>query len=407
MCIGMKDKGENMARIKNIRLRPILNSNADWTVEAEGFLKNGSWGRGASPTAIVPGKKEKRVTDRVNIQKLNVLEVKLKKQLVKKELEQQELDEYLSRELDEIGTDVSLALSLAFARAVSDFLKMEFVEYLSEQLNDGLRLSVPYILVPVFSGGVHSKNSENRDSFQQIMVCIREGRIEEKYEISKELSRTTEEQLIKRQKDFIVAASGGYVVEALRSTEGLELLQEILAIANCEDAVDIAIDVAAEHLHHAEGYSFDGKMYSSEEFLEIMKESVKRYQLCYVEDPFITDDSKCWNNLKNFCGKKTRIIGDDLFATQRENIDSTLAHGVVIKMNQVGNLSDTLAAIRETRQNEMAICVSHRSYETEDTTMCDLAVACAAEYIKIGGVKRGERIIKYNQLLRLEELIDN
>lgn len=96
-----------------------------------------------------------------------------------------------------------------------------------------------------------------------------------------------------------------------------------------------------------------------------------------------------------------------MFATQRENIDSSLAHGVVIKMNQVGNLSDTLAAIRETRQNEMAICVSHRSYETEDTTMCDLAVACAAEYIKIGGVKRGERIIKYNQLLRLEELIDN
>lgn len=407
MYVGMKVKGENMARIKNIRLRRILNSNADWTVEAEVFLKDGSWGRGASPKAIVSGKREKRITDRENIQKLNELELRLKKQLLEKDFEQQELDAYLSTELDDIGTDVSLALSIAFARAVADFFKLDFVKYLSEQLNDGSRLAVPHILVPVFSGGVHFQNSGNRDSFQQIMVCIKGGSVEEKYEISKELSRIAEEQLIKKQKGFMVAASGGYVVETLHSIERLELLQEILTIANCEDKVDIAIDVAAEHLQQREGYFLDGKMYSSEEFLKIVEEYVKRYQMCYIEDPFVTDDSKCWKKLKQICGKHTRIIGDDLFATQEENIDSTLAHGTVIKMNQVGNLSDTMAAIRKTRQNKMDICVSHRSYETEDTTMCDLAVACAAEYIKIGGVKRGERIIKYNQLLRLEELIDN
>lgn len=402
----MRGKGEYMAQIEDIRLRRILNSNADWTVEAEVFLKDGSWGRGTSPMAIVSGKREKRITDRVSIEKLNVLEAKLKRQLVERDFDQQRLDAYLNTELNEIGTGVSLALSLAFAKAVSSYLNMNFVEYLSKQINNCLGLAIPRILVPVFSGGVHSKKSENRDSFQQIMVCISGGGLEEKYKISKELSCITEEQLMKRSKDFIVAASGGYVVESLTSTERLELLQEILAIANCADTVDIAVDVAAEHLYHGRGYFYDGKIRSSEEFLEIMQECVMKYKLCYIEDPFITEDSRCWKILKKSCGDRARIIGDDLFATQRENINPILAHGVVVKMNQVGNLSDTAAAIKETRRNKMDICVSHRSYETEDTTMCDLAVACAAEYIKIGGVKRGERLIKYNQLLRLEELVN-
>lgn len=392
-----------MFRIINIKLRRILNSNADWAVEAEVFLEDGSQGRGSSPAAVIPGKRERTVTDKQTLRKLDEIEAELRRKFIEEDFDQHRLDAALSALLEEIGSDISLAVSLAFARAASNSMKVEYVTYLSGFLKGDLHVAVPNILVPVFSGGVHS---EQRDSFQQIMACIKEGRVEERYSISKKISCIAEEVLEKRQINIRVAASGGYVADSLNSVEQLELMQEILAVADCDKSVGVAIDVAAEHLHLGTGYLFDRKLRTRDEFLEIIRYCINQFQLCYIEDPFITEDSAYWEKLKKNCKGGVQIIGDDLFATQSTNIEPAVAHGVVVKMNQAGNLSDTFAAIKKARENKMAICVSHRSYETEDTAMCDLAIAAAADYIKIGSVRRGERIIKYNQLLRLEELVE-
>lgn len=389
-----------MFEIENIKLRRILNSNANWAIEADVLLKDSSWGRGSCPSAIISGKREKKITNKQSIGQMDIIEMELNKKLIHKRGNQQSLDAYLRTLSEEVGSDISLAVSLAFARAASCSLKIDFVEYLSGELQHDLNIIIPNILVPIFSGGIHSKN---RDSFQQIMVCIKQNSFSEGYWISKNLSCITEEILEKKQINFRIAASGGYATETLSSIEKLELLREILNITNFDKSIGIAIDIAAEHLHHGMGYYFEGKMMSSEEFLGLIQNYTEKFHLCYIEDPFIIEDIRCWKKLMKSFGKETHIIGDDLFATQVRNIDSALANGIVIKMNQVGNLTDTIATIIEARKNKMAICVSHRSYETEDTAMCDLAIASEAEYIKIGGVKRGERIIKYNQLLRLEE----
>lgn len=389
-----------MFEIENIKFRRILNSNADWAIEADVLLKDGSFGRGSCPAAIIAGKREKRITDDQSMAQLDIIETELNKKFIHKRENQQSLDTCLRLLSEEIGSNISLAVSLAFARAASCSLKIDFVEYLSRELQHDLNIVIPHLLVPIFSGGVHSKN---RDSFQQIMACIKQDGFREEYQISKDLSRITEEELVKRQINFKIAASGGYTIEKLSSIEKLELLREIINIAKYDQSIGVAIDVAAEHLQRGMGYYFEGKMMSSEEFLKLIQNCIEKFHLCYIEDPFIVEHIGCWKRLKKYFGKETLIIGDDLFATQVKNIDSELANGMVIKMNQAGNLTDTIASITEARKNSMVICVSHRSYETEDTAMCDLAIASKSEYIKIGGVRRGERIIKYNQLLRLEE----
>lgn len=393
-----------MFKISNIRLRCILNSNADMAVEADIFLNNNNWGRGSSPAAIIPGKRERNITDKQSIQKLDTMEKMLKNNLIGNEMDQQSLDAYLNTLIEQIGSDVSIAISIAFAKAAASSLKMDFVKYLFEQIQLNSYIGMPHILVPIFSGGVHSKCQT--DSFQQIMICINEDAIEKAFSISKDISRITERKLEEERIAFKIADSGGYVTEYLSTSEKLVFLQEIIAQTKYDRSVAIAVDVAAEHLLYETKYFLDGTLISSKELLEMIKQFILRFRLCYIEDPFVAEDIEYWKELKDYCGKTVDVVGDDLYATQAKYIDSRLASGAVIKMNQVGTLTDTLLAIKEARKNRMTICVSHRSHETEDVTMCDLAVAVAAEYVKIGGVRRGERIIKYNQLLRLKELME-
>lgn len=388
--------------IKNIKLRYILNSNAEKAIEADVFLTDGYFGRGASPAAIVPGIREKRITEKKKEDLLKE-EKKLKDFLINRSINQMQLDECLRILVDEIGTDITIAVSIAFARATASSRKIEMVEYLCRELKIKKEFKLPYILVAVFSGGVHSKSEMK--SFQQIMACIRGLDLEHSYNLSKDISEKIEVKLRKKGNTFTIGASGGYVVDCLSTKEKICLLQEIITENDYGNYVSIAIDVAAEHLKKGEKYLFEGQFICAEDFLKIIEQYINEFELSYVEDPFDTKDTKQWKEIKESCGKYTYIIGDDLFATQETFLDNNLADGIVIKMNQVGNLTDTLKAIVKAKRERMRICVSHRSKETEDTTMCDLAIASQAEYVKIGGIRRGERLIKYNQLLRLSEVL--
>lgn len=397
-----------MSNISNIKLRHILNSNADMAVEAEIELQDGTRERGSSPAAILPGKREKRTTDKQNMQRLNIIEDEIKECVLGNTFDQWKLDRYLDTLIEREGTDICLALSIAFAKAMASSEKINLAEYILRQLQVNSRMKMPYILIPVFSGGVHAKNSKNsKDSFQQIMVCIKETVLEQVYLTAKKIYLATENELEKRKIIYCIANSGGYMTEKLSTLEKLNLLREIIVEVGCDKSTAIAVDIAAEHLLREGQYCLDGELISSERLFELLYQYVNEFHMCYIEDPFVAEDVMKWERLRNLCGESVHIIGDDLFATQEKYIDPKYANGIVIKMNQVGTLSNSILAIQKARKKGLAVCVSHRSFETEDTTMCDLAVASAAEYIKIGGMRRGERLIKYNQLLRLAEILEN
>lgn len=192
------------------------------------------------------------------------------------------------------------------------------------------------------------------------------------------------------------------IVKDMTIDEKFKIVLDTIKTLNYEKEVTIAIDVAAEHFFKDDIYIYQGKTMKSKELNDILNQYIEKYNITYIEDPFDSNDEMYWKKMKSE-HKNISIVGDDLFATQDKYINSELANGIIIKMNQVGTLTGTINAFRKAKEENMTTCVSQRSIETEDTFMCDLAVAFNATYIKIGGPRRGDRIAKYNRLLRLEE----
>lgn len=192
------------------------------------------------------------------------------------------------------------------------------------------------------------------------------------------------------------------IVEDMTINEKFKMVLDTIKTLNYEKEVTIAIDVAAEHFFKEDIYIYQGKTMKSKELNDILNQYIEKYNITYIEDPFDSNDEMYWKKMQSE-HKNISIVGDDLFATQDKYINSELANGIIIKMNQVGTLTGTINAFCKAKEENMTTCVSQRSIETEDTFMCDLAVALNATYVKIGGPRRGDRIAKYNRLLRLEE----
>lgn len=195
--------------------------------------------------------------------------------------------------------------------------------------------------------------------------------------------------------------SSGIITKQMSTNEKFEILTKTLQKLGYDNNISIAIDVAAEHFYKNNTYIYQGNKLNSEKLYNILKEYIEKYNITYVEDPFDSNDEKWWKKIKRE-NPDVLIVGDDIFATQSKYIDRKLANGIIIKMNQIGTLTGTINTFKQAKINKMSTCVSHRSIETEDTFMCDLAVGLNSEYIKIGGPRKGDRIAKYNQLLRLE-----
>lgn len=197
-------------------------------------------------------------------------------------------------------------------------------------------------------------------------------------------------------------ASSGMITKQISTNEKFEILTKTIQKLGYSKNISIAIDVAAEHFYQNGNYTYQGKNINSEELYNILEEYIEKYNITYIEDPFDSNDEIWWEKIKKQ-NPNILIVGDDIFATQSKYINKKLANGIIIKMNQIGTLTGTINTYKNAKNNKMLTCVSHRSIETEDTFMCDLAIGLTADYIKIGGPRRGDRISKYNQLLRLEE----
>lgn len=380
-----------------ILLRRILNSAGKYAVEAEVHFEDGRWGRASSPSAICPGKREIPTTNSELIKKRALIEIISKREIG----EQQEWDEFLFQHKKNLGSDVLLSLSLAFARANAARMGKSLVSYIQDEANLDKQKVVCTPLAAVFSGGVHNINI--CDGMQQIMIMIKANSVLEMIEGILKLYGNIEEDIQNKGLLNGYSSSSGMLVDGLTCQEKLEYLCEMISKQGLENKAFIAIDVAAEHLKKERGYLFEGQIIESDRFREILENYIKHYPIIFMEDPFDSNDIQQWKKIQQNIQENVKIYGDDLSATQKQYLDNQIASGEVVKMNQVGTLSKTLETVKCLKKLGMEICVSHRSYETEDTFLCDLAVAIGAQYIKIGGPRRGDRIAKYNQLYRLYE----
>ena len=388
--------------ISQVRLRTILNSGGTLAAEAEINLDGGGYGRASAPVAIVPGRREQARTALAGLHEQDFIldiPITLSGQTYQ---DQKQFDDFLEQQIERYGADICLSLSLAFARAVAARQGDTLVRYICSLAET--RPSMPAPLVAVFSGGIHAESGSL--PFQQIMLTVDAAEAREAVQAVLQIYGSVEAELIKTEAFHSYSASSGMVTRKLSADQMLDMLAKHIEQNGYAHIARIAIDVAAEHLRSPNGlYRFGTSEISSQELIRRYSDLCRIYPISYIEDPFDPTDVDAWKTLRTQLNNDVLVVGDDLFATNSKYVDAELANAILLKMNQAGTLSATLRAALKARAEKMTLCVSHRSLETEDTFMCDLAVALGAHLIKVGGPRRGDRIAKYNQLLRLAESV--
>jgi enolase len=390
-------------RSVQVALRGVLTSMGAPTVEAEVRFSDGTRGTGSCPVAIAAGRLERRRGHRPGLGPLDGPFAVLAEHLTGVSADgQADWDALLVRHAEKtgLGTDTTLPLSLAYCRAEAEARGTELYARFADLA--GTRPAMPSLLVNVFSGGIHRAGPP--DSFQQIMMVV-DG-TDTAGAVGTAL--TAYARLERRYRDAPgaggLSASSGLLLDGVSTEELLGVLRSELDALGAGFA--LGFDAAAEHLATGDGdYRFEGRTLSGARFGRLVEDLAVRYGVGYVEDPYDPADEELWRATTARLTGRSEVIGDDLFATDPDRLRSGPAHGLVVKMNQIGTVSGTVAAVRRAQELGLSCCVSHRSGETEDTAMCDLAVGIGARHIKVGGPRRGDRTAKYNQLLRLAELV--
>ena len=414
--IGLQqDSGEY--KIQKIHAREILDSRGNPTVEVDVFTPKG-FGRASVPSGASTGTNEAlelRDADPNRYGGKGVLTaVKNVNTIIQKELlgldvrNQREIDE-LMIELDEtdnksnLGANAILGVSMAVAKAAADSVNIPLYRYFGG--SNAFTLPVP--TMNVLNGGKHAGNDL---AIQEFMIQPKGAEtFYEALQMGAEIYHVLGKLLEKKygRSSTNVGYEGGYAPKMSESVEALDaLVQAIEEAGYTESEVTIGLDAAASEFYEEELYNIDGKKLSSPELLDYYVELVNSYPILSIEDPFYEEAFEDFEALTNELWD-TIIVGDDLFVTSIERlskgVDMGAANALLLKINQIGTLSEAFDAATMASRNGYTVIVSHRSAETEDTTISDLAVAIGAEMIKTGAPARGERTAKYNQLLRIEE----
>ena len=414
--IGLQqDSGEY--KIQKIHAREILDSRGNPTIEVDVFTPKG-FGRASVPSGASTGTNEAlelRDADPNRYEGKGVLTaVKNVNTIIQKELlgldvrNQREIDE-LMIELDEtdnkssMGANSILGVSMAVAKAAADSLDIPLYRYLGG--SNAFTLPIP--IMNVLNGGKHAGNEL---AIQEFMIQPKGAEtFYEALQIGVEIYHVLGKSLGKKygSSSTNVGYEGGYAPKMSESTEALDsLVQAIEEAGYTESEVTIGIDAAASEFYEGGFYTIDGKKLTAQELLDYYVELVNSYPILSIEDPFFEEAFEDFGALTTELWD-TIIVGDDLFVTNIERlskgVDMGAANALLLKINQIGTLSESFDAATMASRNGYTVIVSHRSAETEDTTISDLAVAIGAEMIKTGAPARGERTAKYNQLLRIEE----
>ena len=403
-------------KIKNVIGREILDSRGNPTVEVDVILENGVIGRAAVPSGASTGEREAlemrdggdRYQGKGVLNAVNNVNTVLRDLVVGMDANDQKSLDYAMIELDgtdtksNLGANAILGISMAALKASATAAGKELYEYVGE----GRALPVP--MMNIINGGAHADN--NLD-FQEFMIIPQRDTIHERVRVGAEVFHSLKKVLNEKGYATGVGDEGGFAPNLGSNKEGFELIIEAIKRAGYKpfDDVKIAIDVAASEFYHDGKYHVDGKELTTDELIEFYEELVDIYPIISIEDPVDENYWEGFHKITEKLGDKVQLVGDDLFVTNKKclqlGIDHQAGNAILLKVNQIGTITETIETIELAKNHGYKTIISHRSGETEDTIIADLAVGLDLGQIKTGSMSRTDRICKYNQLMRIEEEI--
>ena len=420
------EETNNVTAIKDIRAREILDSRGNPTIEADVILADGTIGRAAAPSGASTGSREalelrdgdkdrymgkgvKKAVANVNSQ--------IRSALVDKDVtEQQGIDDAMialdgTENKESLGANAMLAVSLAVAKAAAKSQSLPLHQYIAN-LRNQTSLTMPVPMMNILNGGEHADNTVDIQEFMIEPVGFTS--FSEALRAGTEIFHSLKSVLKSQGLSTSVGDEGGFAPNLRSNEEAITVIMQAIEQVGYKAGEDIhlALDCAASEFYKNGQYILAGegnKAFDSQGFSDYLVGLARQYPIISIEDGLDESDWDGWKYLTEQIGDKVQLVGDDLFVTNpailQEGIDKHIANAILIKFNQIGTLSETLDAIYLAKKNGYATIISHRSGETEDSTIADLAVGTAAGQIKTGSLCRSDRVAKYNQLLRIEQQV--
>ncbi len=411
-----------MPTIDTIRARQILDSRGNPTIEVDVITEEGILGRAAVPSGASTGVHEavelrdgdtSRYLGKGVLKAVENVNEEIARELIGWSIfEQKQIDAHLialdgTENKGRLGANAILGVSLAVAKAAADTVQLPLYRYLGGA--NASRLPVP--IMNIINGGHHADNTVDMQEF--MIMPVGASSFSEGLRMGVETFHQLKQVLKKKGYNTAVGDEGGFAPDLRSNEEAIEVILEAVVKAGLSAGKDvfIALDPASSEMYKDGSYLFwksdPTKRRSSEDMVAFWSGWVEQYPIISIEDAMAEDDWEGWKMLTEAVGKKVQLVGDDLFVTNtrrlQRGIDEGSANAILIKLNQIGTLTETLEAIEMAHQNKFTAIISHRSGETEDATIADLAVATNAGQIKTGSASRSDRLAKYNQLLRIEE----
>lgn len=401
-------------KIKNVIGREVLDSRGNPTVEVDVILENNIVGRAIVPSGASTGEREalemrdggSRYNGLGVLKAVNNVNTILKDSIVGMDVfEQQKIDHKMidvdgTPNKSNLGANAILGVSMAVLKAAANCDNMQLYKYV------GNGTSLPVAMMNILNGGCHADN--NLD-FQEFMIVPNRDSIHERVRVGAEVFHTLKKILKEKGYFTGVGDEGGFAPNLSSNEEAFQLIIEAIKMAGYTPGKDVnlAIDVAASELYENGKYNIDGKGFTTEELIEYYDELINKYPIISIEDPLDQNDWDGFADITKRLKDRVQIVGDDLFVTNKKYLEKGIRLGccnaILIKVNQIGTITETLETIELAKENNYNIIISHRSGETEDTTIADLAVGLNIGQIKTGSLSRTDRICKYNQLFRIED----
>ncbi len=419
-----------MAKIAKVLGREIIDSRGNPTVEADVWLDDGSFGRAAAPSGASTGIREalelrdgdpKRFCGKGVLKAVENLNTKIAPAVVGLDAaDQRALDEKMialdgTENKSNLGANAILAVSLAAAKAEAASRKLPLYAWIAELNGTAGVYSMPLPMMNILNGGAHAQNNVDIQEF--MIQPVGASTLRDALRIGAEVFHSLQKVLKSKGHASGVGDEGGFAPDLKSNAEAFACIQEAVEAAGYEFGKDItlAMDCASSEFYNDETGMYElkgeGKTYTSEGFSAYLEELCNKYPIVSIEDGQAENDWAGFKHLTDVLGSKVQLVGDDLFVTNtkilKEGIEKGVGNSILIKFNQIGTLTETLDAIRMAKDAGFTAIVSHRSGETEDTTIAHLAVGTACGQIKTGSMSRSDRVAKYNELIRIEEELGN
>lgn len=403
--------------IKDIHAREILDSRGNPTIEVDMTLDNGVTATASVPSGASTGSREalelrdkdpKRYEGKGVLQAVSNVNTIIRPALTGKKCDQLSIDNYLikldgTENKSNLGANAILAVSLACLKCLAKANDKELYEYVSNR-----NVTMPIPMINIINGGAHAVNNID---IQEFMIMPVMKSIKERIRAASEVFHALKKLLSINGFAVGVGDEGGFAPNLNNNTMALDFIMEAIRKAGYKPGEDIfiALDVAASELYDKETntYKLDGKSFTSEELITFYEKLIDTYPILSIEDPFYENDFETLAKFTSLVGSRIMIVGDDYFVTNEKYLEKGIemhaGNAILLKANQIGTVSEMIKTIMLAKKNNYKTIISHRSGETEDTFIADLAVGLAIPFIKTGSMCRGERIAKYNRLMRIEE----